>query len=176
MTLSQLNPDVAPRPEPFRWTRADTVAALHDCHEPHRTPDSQRHFAQQAGVPRATLQHWLHRQQHLDLDPLASRFFDSPPGLAFLHRLVTAAHLVFTLESTAGLRPLSRFLRLCQLDRVVAASYGSRQQFAALLEQAVCDFAATQRQQLAQDMVPKDITLVEDETFHPTEWHCREPL
>jgi len=99
---------------------------------------------------------------------LAARFFDSPPGLAFLQRLVTAAHLVFTLESTAGLRPLSRFLRLCQLDRVVAASYGSRQQFAALLEQAVCDFAATQRQQLAQDMVPKDITLVEDETFHPS--------
>jgi hypothetical protein len=168
MTLSQLNPDVAPRPEPFRWTRAETVQPLHDCHEPHRTPDSQRQFAQQAGVPRATLQHWLGRQRRLDLDPLATRFFDSPPGLAFLHRLVVAAHLVFTLESTAGLRPLCRFLRLCQLDRVVAASYGSRQQFAALLEQAVCDFAAEQRQQLAQDMVPKEIALVEDETFHPS--------
>jgi hypothetical protein len=119
-------------------------------------------------MPRATLQHWLGRQRRLDLDPLTARFFDSPSGLAFLHRLVVAAHLAFTLESTAGLRPLCRFLRLCQLDRVVAASYGSRQQFAALLEQAVCDFAAGQRQQLAQDMVPKEVALVEDETFHPT--------
>src|SRR5205807_2466836 len=118
--------------------------------------------------PRATLQHWLGRQRRLDLDPLTARFFDSPPGLAFLHRLVVAAHLAFTLESTAGLRPLCRFLRLCQLDRVVAASYGSRQQFAALLEQAVCDIAVGQRPQLAQDMAPKEIALVEDETFHPT--------
>jgi hypothetical protein len=168
MTPSQLNPDVPPRPEPFRWTRAESIQALHDFHDPHRTSSSQRQFAAKASVPRTTLQHWLGRQQRLDLDPLAARFFDSRPGLAFLHRLVVAAHLVFTLESTAGLRPLCRFLRLCQLDRVVAASYGSRQQFAALLEQAICDFAAGQRQQLAQDMVQKEIALVEDETFHPT--------
>jgi hypothetical protein len=168
MTPSQLNPDVAPRPEPFRWTRVETAQAVHDFYDPQRTPPSQRQFAAQASMPRTTLQHWLGRQRRLDLDPLAARFFDSPPGLAFLHRLVVAAHLVFTLESTAGLRPVCRFLRLCQLDRVVAASYGSRQQFAALLEQAVCDFAAGQRQQLAQDMAPKEIALVEDETFHPT--------
>jgi len=168
MTPSQLNPDAAPRPEPFRWTRAEATQALHGCHDPHQTASSQRQFAQQTGVPRATLQHWLGRQRRLDLDPLAARFFDSPPGLAFLHRLVVAAHLVFTLESTAGLRPLCRCLRLSQLDRVVAASYGSRQQFAALLEKAVCDFAAGQRQQLAQNLVKKESALVEDETFHPT--------
>jgi Family of unknown function (DUF6399) len=168
MTPPQLNPDAAPRPEPFRWTRAETAQALHHGHDPRPASSSQRQFAQQARVPRTTLQHWLGRQRRLDLDPLAARFFDSPPGLAFLHRLVVAAHLVFTLESTAGLRPLCRFLRLCQLDRVVAASYGSRQQFAVLLEQAVCDFAAAQRQQLAQDMAPKEIAVVEDETFHPT--------
>jgi hypothetical protein len=167
MTPSQLNSATSGRPEPFRWTRVETVQALSDCHAPHRPASSQRQFAQQAGLPRATLQHWLKRQHRLDLDPLAARFFDSPAGLAFLHRLVVAAHLVFTLESTAGLRPLCRFLRLCQLDRVVAASYGSRQQFAAVLEQAICDFATAQRQQLAQDMAPKEIALVEDETFHP---------
>jgi hypothetical protein len=168
MTLSQPNPDDAVRPEPFRWTRAETVQALSDGHDSHRTPSSQRQRAAQAGVPRATLQHWLGRQRRTDLDPLVARFFDSPQGLAFLQRLVVAAHLVFTLESTAGLRPLCRFLRLCQLDRVVAASYGARQQLAALLEQAVCAFATEQRQQLAQDMAPKEIAVVEDETFHPT--------
>src|SRR5450432_3736601 len=101
MTPSQLNPETASRPEPFRWTRAEATQALHDFHD-HQTTPSQRQFAAQASVPRATLQHWLGRQRRLDLDPLAARFFDSPPGLAFLHRLVVAAHLVFTLESTAG--------------------------------------------------------------------------
>jgi hypothetical protein len=168
MTPSQLNPDSAQRPEPFRWDRDHATQALHDFHNPPSDPLNQRQFAANVGLPRSTLQYWMARQRRLDLDPLAARFFDSPPGLAFLHRLVVAAHLVFTLESTAGLRPLCRFLRLCQLDRVVAASYGSRQQFAALLEQAVCDFAADQRQQLAQEMIPKQIAVAEDETFHPT--------
>jgi hypothetical protein len=168
MTPSQLNPEAAPRPDSFRWTRAEAAQALHDFQDSPETFSSQRQFAPKAGVPRATLQHWLKRQRRLDLDPVAARFFDSPPGLTFLHRLVVAAHFVFTLQSTAGLRSVCQFLRLCHLDRVVAASYGSRQQLAALLEQAVCDFAVEQRQQLAQDLVQKEIAVVEDETFHPT--------
>jgi hypothetical protein len=161
MTPSQTTPDAAPRPEPFRWNRIDTTEVLHDFHDPRRPTPSQRQLAQQAGVPRSTLQHWLGRQRRLDLDPVVAGFFDSPPGLAFLHRLVVAAHLVFCLQGSAGLRLLCLFLRLCQLDRVVAASYGSRQQFAATLEQAVVDFADGQLQHLAPGMAPKDIALVE---------------
>ena len=167
MTPSQPTPDPAPRPEPFRWNRIDTTEVLHDFHDPRRPTPSQRKVAQQAGVPRSTLQHWLGRQRRLDLDPVIAGFFDSPQGLAFLHRLVVAAHLVFSLQGSAGLRLLCLFLRLCQLDRVVAASYGSRQQFAATLEQAVVDCAAQQRQHLAPGMAAKEIALVEDETFHP---------
>ena len=145
MTPSQTTPDDATRPEPFRWNRSDTTEVLHDFHDPRRPTPSQRQVAQQAGVPRSTLQHWLGRQRRLDLDPLVAGFFDSPQGLAFLHRLVVAAHLVFSLQGSAGLRLLCLFLRLCQLDRVIAGSYGSRQQFAATLEQAVVAFVSVRR-------------------------------
>ena len=167
MAPSQTTPDVSARPEPFRWERADTAQALHDFHDPRCSPPCQRHYAEQAGLPRSTLQYWLQRQRRLDLDPAAAAFFDSPAGLDFLHRLLVAAHLAFGLQSSAGLRPVCLFLRLCRLDRVVAASYGARQQFAATLEQAVLDFAAQQRPLLAQDMPAKEIALAEDETFHP---------
>jgi Family of unknown function (DUF6399) len=167
MTPPHPTPDNAPRPEPFRWDRADTAQALHDFHDPRRPHPSQRRHAEQAGLPRSTLQHWLKRQRGLDLDPAEAAFFDSPAGLAFLHRLVLAAHLVFCLQGSVGLRLLCLFLRLCRLDRVVAASYGSRQQFAATLEQGVVDFAAEQRSRLAEGMAPKEVALAEDETFHP---------
>ncbi len=148
--------------------RATTAQLLDDFREQQqRLGSSARAFARQQQLPRATLQHWLGRQRRLDLDPAAARFFESPAGLAFLHRLLVAAHLVFTLQGTAGLRPLCQFLRLCRLDRVVAASYGARQQFAAALEQAVIDFAAAARQQLAPGMASKEIALAEDETYHP---------
>src|SRR4051794_12609209 len=48
---------------------------------------SQRAFAQATGVPRSTLQHWLKRKQTLDADPALIAFFESPAGVAFLHRL-----------------------------------------------------------------------------------------
>src|SRR3982751_595075 len=51
---------------------------------------SQRAFAHKAGVPRSTLQHWLKRKSTLEADPALVAFFESPPGLAFLHRLVAA--------------------------------------------------------------------------------------
>lgn len=151
-----------------RRSRADQTALLDTFQQAQLAEGlSQRLFAQQQALPRSTLQRWRQRQQRLALDPVAACFFESPQGLAFLHRLVVAAHLVFTLQGSAGLRLIGDFLRLCQLDRVVASSYGSRHQFATFLEQAVVSFAAQQRQQLAQDMVPKEIAVAEDETYHP---------
>jgi Family of unknown function (DUF6399) len=151
-----------------RYPRDTATLLLEDFRDQQlRCGISARQFAQQQQLPRSTLQAWLGRQRRLDLDPSVVRFFDSPAGLAFLQRLVAAAHLVFCLQGSAGLRLLSQFFRLCQLDRFVAASYGARQQFAALLEQGVLDFAAQQRQQLAQDMAPKAIAVAEDETYHP---------
>jgi hypothetical protein len=150
-----------------RYPRLATSQLLEGFRDQQRCGTSARQFAQQQQLPRTTLQAWLARQRRLDLPPEVVQFFDSPVGLTFLHRLVTAAHLIFGLQGSAGLRLLRDFFRRCQLDRFVAASYGSRQQFAAALEQGVIDFATTQRQQLAQDMAPKAIAVAEDETYHP---------
>ena len=128
---------------------------------------SQRAFAQQAGVPRSTLQHWLQRKKNLDADPALVAFFESPTGLAFLHRLVAACHLTFTQQGTCGIRLVGAFLRRTGLNQFVACSFGSQQAIARQLEQAVIAYDASQRSHLAAQMTPRSITVCEDETFHP---------
>src|SRR5687767_7815757 len=108
-----------------RWDRASTVEKLASFSL--AGPElSQRRFAQQSGVPRSTLQHWLSRKAGLDEDPRMQEFFESPQGLAFVHRLVAAAHIAFEQVGPCGVRLVSLFLRLSRLDRVVAASVGSQ--------------------------------------------------
>ena len=128
---------------------------------------SQRTFAQQAGVPRSTLQHWLKRKKDLNADPALVAFFESPTGLAFLHRLVGACHLTFTQPGTCGLRLVGEFLQRSGLNHFVASSFGSQQAIARQLEHALLDYGASQRSVLASQMTPKRITVCEDETFHP---------
>lgn len=161
-THSTDNPATTPNP---RRPRPDATALLEAFLDAEDT--SLRDFAQQRAVPASTLRHWVGRHRAIDLHPDVTRFFDSTAGLHFLHRLVVALHLVFALHKGVGIRPVCHCLRLCRLDRFVAASYGARQRFAAALEQAVGDFAATQRQRLAAGMPARDIALAEDETFHP---------
>jgi hypothetical protein len=128
---------------------------------------SQRQFARDHDLPRSTLQYWTQRPDAPDLDPATAAFLGSAAGLAFLHRLLTAARLVFCLQGPCGLRLLSTFLRLARLDRVAAASLGACHAAQVQLEQAVATFAQQQRQQLAQGMAARDITVAEDETYHP---------
>jgi Family of unknown function (DUF6399) len=130
-------------------------------------PWSQRAFAQTTGVPRSTLQHWLKRKPDLDADPALVAFFESPTGLAFLHRLVGACHLTFTQQGTCGLRLVGEFLQRSGLNRFVASSFGSQQAIARQVEQAILDYDASQRSHLASQMTPKRITVCEDETFPP---------
>ncbi len=51
---------------------------------------SQRQAAKQLQVPRTTLQAWQSWHETLDICPHVAEFFQSGPGLAFLHRLVLA--------------------------------------------------------------------------------------
>jgi hypothetical protein len=131
------------------------------------SPSSQRAFALQVGIPRSTLQHWLKRKQTLDADPALVAFFESPTGLAFLHRLVGACHLTFIQQGACGLRLVCELLRRAGLNHFVASSLGSQQAIARQLEQAILDSGASQRRLLAARMMPKPITVCEDETFHP---------
>jgi hypothetical protein len=128
---------------------------------------SQRAFAQQTGVPRSTLQHWLKRKHQIEADPALVAFLESPTGLAFLHRLVGACHLTLTQQGTCGIRLVCEFLQRSGLNRFVASSFGSQQAIARQLEQALLDYGADQRRVLASRMTPKRITVCEDETFHP---------
>src|SRR4051812_7739741 len=86
MTPSQLNSTTDSRPDPFRWDRTEATQARHDFTNPNQPAASQRQFAQQAGIPRSTLQHWLQQAQHPDLQPELVAFLESPVGYRFLRR------------------------------------------------------------------------------------------
>lgn len=94
-------PATATRPD--RRTRDVIAGLLDDFRDPDGLP-AQRRFAREHDLPRSTLRHWLHRQRALDATPEEVAFFESAAGVAFLHRLVTAAHLVFTEQGPCGLR------------------------------------------------------------------------
>jgi hypothetical protein len=84
---------------------------------------AQRQAAKQLQVPRTTLQAWQSWHDTLDICPHVAQFFQSGPGLAFLHRLVLAVHLICVEVGACGIRLVCLLLNLPGLDRFVAASY-----------------------------------------------------
>ena len=134
--------------------------AIQDC-------PSQRRIAEELGIPRSTLQHWLTRKDALDADPDIVAFFESPAGTAFLHRLVIGAHFVMTLVGPCGIRLVCQYLELTGLDRFVASSYCPQHTVSGQMEEAVVKFAQAEKARLANGMEPRQITVCEDETFHP---------
>lgn len=150
-----------------QWPRKEIAEKLDAFEQGYARLPSQRQWAEDLGIPRSTLQHWLQRKDGIDADPALVAFFESSVGVAFLHRLVLAAHLVMTLVGPCGIRLVCLFLELTGLDHFVAASYGSQHQVSVSLEKAVVEFGQAERQRLAAGMRPKEITVCEDETFHP---------
>lgn len=102
----------------------------------------------------------------IDAAPELVEFFESATGVAFLHRLVVAAHLVMTMAGPCGIRLVCLLLNLTGIDQFVAASYGSQQQVSTALEKAVVKYGEEERVRLARDMEPREITICEDENFH----------
>jgi hypothetical protein len=163
MTLSHSTQPATPRPDPFRWSRADLATALDAFSASEHT--SQRAYAQQAGIPHATFNYWLRQHSPDDDDPIDC-FFRSPAGELVLRRLLTAALVVFQQRGACGIRLLADFLQLSQLDRFVACSRGALQPLAAHLEAELVAFRDREQPALAQQMTAKTITLVADEHFH----------
>ena len=126
---------------------------------------SQRQAARQLQVPRSTLQAWQSWHETLDICPHVAQFFQSGPGLAFLHRLVLALHLVCVEVGACGIRLVCLLLDLTGLNRFVAASYGAQQRVNVQVEQAIVDYQQTETAHLAKDMPRKAITVTQDETF-----------
>ena len=73
-------------------------------------------------MPRSTLQAWRAYQDRLDACPAVVAFFQSAPGLAFLHRLVIALHVVCVEIGAWGMRPMCLMVTLTGLNRFVGAS------------------------------------------------------
>jgi hypothetical protein len=149
------------------WSRKEVAEKTVEFEKEFRHTPSQRQVAEKLEIPRSTLQHWLKRKSSIDADPEVVAFFESPAGVAFLHRLVLAAQFVLTLLGPGGIRLVCLFLELSGLDQFVGVSYGSQQQVTVAMEEAVVEFGQEEQQRLVKDMEPKQITVCEDETFHP---------
>ena len=123
--------------EKKRWSRADIAEKMDQLEQAYQRTPSQRQLAEELEIPRSTLQHWLKRKATIDADPEVVAFFESPAGVAFLHRLVLAAHFVMTLLGPCGIRLVCLFLELSGLERFVAVSYGPHQKVSAAMEDDV---------------------------------------
>jgi hypothetical protein len=128
---------------------------------------SQRTFATKHGVPRTTLQYWLARKSSIDACEALVSFFESPDGLAFLHRLIIALQFVMSFLGGCGLRLVAMVIELSGLSPFVANSFGVRQKLGTQMQQEIRTYAKQQRAKLSKHMPSKPITVCEDETFHP---------
>ena len=152
---------------PKPWSREKIAEQLAQYEQGQQQTPSQRQLAEELQIPRCTLQHWLKRRAGLEADPAFIAFFESPVGVAFLHRLVVGAHFVITLLGAGGIRLVGQFLELVGLAPFVASSYGAQHPVAVKVEKAVVAFGQAEARRLAVDMPHKQITVCEDETFHP---------
>jgi len=150
-----------------RWDRAEATVRLVDFDQARQRGSSQRAAAEEAGVSRSTLLYWAGRRSRLDLPEAVAAFLETPSGLAWLRQLVMAAVFVMTLRGPEGIRLVCEFLQLSGLAEVVAASFGAVQKLTQQMLQEVVAFGAEQRARLGQAMPPKEVTVCEDETFHP---------
>jgi hypothetical protein len=132
---------------------------------------SRRQVARRLGVPDSSFRYCLrtHDQRCRESRGPAAlvRFLETPEGLAFLHRLLAAVHLVFVQANDCGLRNVGWFLHLSGLDEFLPSSYGAQHAFACQMETLLAEFGQEEDQRLAAQMPPREISLCEDETFHP---------
>jgi hypothetical protein len=149
-----------------KWKREDVATILIDF-QTARADMSQRQFAKDNGISRTSLQHWLSRKHSIDASPEIIEFFESPFGIAFLHRMITAAHFEFCKNGPASIHNVSNFLKLCGLAPFVAASYSSQRNVAEKMDKAIISFGGFEQEKLKGKMPEKWISLCEDETFHP---------
>lgn len=162
--------DVAPGVKPAgtrRRTRLERAASVAIAEMRRATGASQRAVAAELGVPRSTLQAWCREVPRGDPPAALTAFIRTPEGVSWLHRLVLAAHFTITLRAAGGTRLVSEFLELSGLSALVGSSDGAQHALNAALEMALVEVAAEQRAALAAGMAPKQVTVCEDETFHP---------
>jgi hypothetical protein len=163
-TVIQDMPEINPGSQP-RWDRFERADLFEQYRELRTQGVSERQAAKELKVPRTTLQAWRVWHDTLDICPHVADFFQSGPGMAFLHRLVVAFHMVCVEVGACGIRLVCLFLNLTGLNRFVAASYGAPQQLNVQIEQAMVAYDQDETARLAKAMPKKDLTVTQDETF-----------
>ncbi len=163
-TVIQAMPQINHVSQP-RWDRFERADLFEQYRELRTQGLSERQAAKELKVPRTTLQAWRLWHDSLDICSHAAQFFQSGPGLAFLHRLVIVFHVVCVEVGACGIRLVCLFLHLTGLDRFVAASYGAQQQVNRRVEEAIVVYHQDETARLATDMPRKDLTVTQDETF-----------
>jgi hypothetical protein len=177
VTPPQASPSHDHRQDPFRWPRQDRARAHAAFADPFEPPASQRQYARENALPRATLGDWLRQGNPAGVEPALVAFFRSPAGERLLRRLVAALLVVFHHLHACGLRPLGLFLRLAGLDAFVAASYGALYDLDQAVQALLLDFERHERPRLADAMkhhlhrqagpeTTKAIVACPDENFH----------
>ncbi|WP_300988978.1 hypothetical protein [Thiocapsa sp.] len=124
-------------------------------------------MATEMGIARSTLRDWCGEVPRGDPPTGLTAFARTPEGIDWLHRLVLAAHFSITLRAAGGTRLVSEFLELSGLSAFVGVSDGAQHALNVDLETAVVAVAAEQRTALAEGMPVRQVTVCEDETFHP---------
>ena len=147
-----------------RWNRIERAERFERYGDLKVQGMSQRQAAKVLDVPRSTLQAWRAYQERLDECPAVVAFFYSVPGLAFLHRLVLAIHLVCTEVGACGIRLVCLLVKLTGLNRFVGASYGTQQQVNRRVEAAIVAYRHEESARLGHEMPAQAITMTQDET------------
>jgi hypothetical protein len=127
---------------------------------------SQRKAANTVGVSRSTLQDCQTRTKAIPLSKSTIEFFESPDGIIFLEQLVNVLQFVMTQVGSCGIRLVSLALQMSSLDYFVASSYEKLRERGIKMEEAIVEFGKEEQSVLAKLMPAKQLSIVEDETFH----------
>jgi hypothetical protein len=139
-----------------RWERMRRAALLDQDGHLQAPGGSQQQAAKVLAVPRTTLQAWRAWQERLDACPQVVAFFESVPGLAFLHRLVLALPVVCVEMGACGIRLVCLLLEMTGLNRFVGASFGTQQQVNCQVEEAMVAYKQEETARLARDAAAGD--------------------
>ena len=74
-----------------RYARLDVAQKAVNIKSVLKKTNNKSEAARVSGVPRSTARYWLDREGKTGLSPEVELFFESPPGMAFLHQLFIAA-------------------------------------------------------------------------------------
>jgi len=76
-------------------------------------------------------------------------------------------HFVITMQGAGSVRTVCSLLELSGIDQFVASSYGSQRAVTVEMAESIVAYGEAEARRLGQAMPAKEITVCEDETFHP---------